>query len=120
MSSPAGNSPSILEQGTCFSLGTRMVYFSRAPAVDSVGAIRIWPNASEPNARRIAALRKYRFTNSRCIGIVPFDDRVSPYIRSTESLIQVGAQRHSHTAVNARYRAVFLGSAFWPLGRSQG
>src|SRR5665213_381946 len=72
MSSPAGNSPSIFEQVTCFSLGTRMVYFSRAPAVDSVGAIRIWPNANEPNIRVTTVPSRNRFTNSRCMWLWSF------------------------------------------------
>jgi hypothetical protein len=38
-SSPAGNSPSTRIVATCFSFGTRTVYFSRAPSADSVGAI---------------------------------------------------------------------------------
>src|ERR1019366_4505674 len=72
MSSPAGNSPSILEQVTFFSLGTRMVYFSRAPAVDSVGAMRIWPNANELNATVIALPRRNRFMNGCCICLSSF------------------------------------------------
>src|SRR5579864_6245051 len=67
MSSPAGNSPSILEQVTCFSLGTRMVYFSRAPVVDSVGAIRIWPNAKEAKANVRAPPSRNPFMNRGCI-----------------------------------------------------
>src|ERR1039457_627599 len=87
MSSPAGNSPSILEQVTFFSLGTRMVYFSRAPAVDSVGAMRIWPNANEPNATVIALPRRNRFMNGCCIWLYSFSMLGNPphYLNPADS-----------------------------------
>src|SRR2546427_1535438 len=55
MLTPLGNSPSIRIDATCFSLGTRIVYFSRAPWVDSVGAILICANARGLASSVIAA-----------------------------------------------------------------
>lgn len=49
----------MFEERTCFSLGARMVYFSRD--IDSAGAIRMWPYANEPNARVITPRSKNRF-----------------------------------------------------------
>src|ERR1700733_12547466 len=55
MSSPAGNSPSTRIVATCFSFGTRIVYFSRAPGADSVGAILICARVREAHVSATAA-----------------------------------------------------------------
>src|SRR5882672_5532812 len=67
MLTPLGNSPSTRIVATCFSLGTGMVYFSRAPCVDSAGRILIWANARSPASNVIAALNTTRSSHRMVI-----------------------------------------------------
>src|SRR5438034_1486095 len=68
MLTPLGNSPSIRTVATCFSLGTRIVYFSRAPCVDSAGRILMCANAAWLNIHVIAVARDTRMRHrKRCV-----------------------------------------------------
>ena len=49
-----------------------MVYFSRAPAVDSVGAIRIWANRQRTECQCHNSTEQKAIQEYRCKGSFPF------------------------------------------------